>query len=133
MERIEWAAVLRGPLASRRTTWHRSPYPSPWRPCGAGGRGSASLSEWGASLHYSPRRLLHGGPQRREVVVTLIPERGRSDPVYAVISSFRKLLRACRPAPTIRPAPPGSGAAYHESPRLVGRRSAHRTSGASRG
>jgi hypothetical protein len=32
----------------------------------------------------SPRRLLHGGPQRREVVVTLIPERDRSDPVYAV-------------------------------------------------
>ena len=29
-------------------------------------------------------RLHHGGAVGRQVVVTLIPERGRSDPVYAV-------------------------------------------------
>ena len=38
-----------------------------------------------------------------------------------------------RPAHSTRPAPPGNGAASHGSPRLRGRPSSHRTSGARRG
>jgi rhodanese-related sulfurtransferase len=54
--------------------------------CEASREEARELEEMGYRhiLHYSPRRLLHGGPQRREVVVSLIPERDRSDPVYAV-------------------------------------------------
>jgi hypothetical protein len=41
---------------------------------------AAEVERLGADLD----RLHHGGAVGREVVVTLIPERGRSDPVYAV-------------------------------------------------